>query len=528
MLLVKSKLSGLNLKLMKKRVFLILLFLLLVFLNIFPHFYAFKNTPPGFIFSGQASWFDPWDINVYIAAIRSGQEYGILLQNTFTTTSHQSALVYPTYTLVGQIFKTSSIFSLFYFYSFLVTLLLIVSLYFFIKIFLKKTIYQLIALFLISLGGGVGWLFFPRPLGADLNVTGFTFFSSWQRPHEALGIIFYFGSLIFLYLGLEKNKSKEVLKAFLFSLPLVCLYPYYYLGLGLISFSFTIFIYLKKGEEHFRKLFLFFIPLAILFFIYFLHLKNSIAFQGQLFQKLKVISPIELIVGYGILLPLLIYRLKSAKKDSGFVFLNLWFWISLLLSFVPFGFARFFLRGLFFPGVILVLKLAANKKELAKIRLSRESLLIVLVVLLPISSFFIFFKRIEEVKNNNSWYYLSADNQQVFDYFNQKDKTNKNVLAAYNFGNQLPSHSRARVYLGHLIQTPRAQEKLNKIYAFYQQKYNLKEAKEFLTEARVDYVFFGQEEKQIAQKQTLDYPFLKPIFKTEDMILFEITNHHQT
>ena len=528
MSLVKLKPIGLDLKPMKKGGFATLLFLLLVFLNLFPHFYAFKNSPPGFIFSGQASWFDPWDINVYVATIRSGQEHGILLQNTFTTISHQSILVYPIYTLIGQIFKASPVFSIFYFYSFLTTLLLIGSLYFFIKIFLKKTPNQLLALFLISLGGGIGWLFFPRPLGTDLNVTSFTFFSSWQRPHEALGIIFYFGGLIFLYLGLEKNNNKEILKAFLFSLPLVCLYPYYYLSLGLISFSFAVFIYLKKGQEHFRKLFLFFVPLVILFLIYFLHFKNSIGFQGQLFQKLRTISPIELIVGYGILLPLLIYQLKNTKKDSCFIFLNLWFWISLFLSFAPFGFARFFLRGLFFPGVILVLKLAANKKELAKIRLRKEVFLITLIILLPISSFFIFFKRIEEVKNNNSWYYLPANSQQVFDYFNQENGANKNVLAAYHFGNQLPSHSQAKVYFGHLIQTPQAQEKLSKIYAFYQQKYNLKEAREFLREAQIDYVFFGREEKQIAQKQALDYSFLKPIFKTEEMILFEITNHNQT
>ena len=214
----------------------------------------------------------------------------------------------------------------------------------------------------------------------------------------------------------------------------------------------------------------------------------------------------------------MIYQLKNSKRDDGFVFLNLWFWISLFLSFVPFGFARFFLRGLFFPGVILALKFAATKKD--------KVLLITLITLLPISSFFIFFKRIEEVKNNNSWYYLPADSQQVFGYFNRENEAKKNVLTAYYFGNQLPSHSQAKVYFGHLIQTPQAQEKLNKIYAFYQQKYNLKEAEEFLTEAQIDYVFFGQEEKQIAQKQTLDYPFLKPVLETDEMTLFEITNHN--
>ncbi len=44
-----------------------------VFVNLFPNYYAYVNTPSGYIFSGQASWFDPWDINIYVTAIKWGQ-----------------------------------------------------------------------------------------------------------------------------------------------------------------------------------------------------------------------------------------------------------------------------------------------------------------------------------------------------------------------------------------------------------------------------------------------------------------------
>lgn len=42
----------------------------IIFINQFPDYYALTKTPKGFFYSGQASWFDPWDINVYTAAIK--------------------------------------------------------------------------------------------------------------------------------------------------------------------------------------------------------------------------------------------------------------------------------------------------------------------------------------------------------------------------------------------------------------------------------------------------------------------------
>lgn len=47
--------------------------ILILFSRFFPPFYAYQNTPEGYVYVGQTSSYDPWDINVYVAELRYGQ-----------------------------------------------------------------------------------------------------------------------------------------------------------------------------------------------------------------------------------------------------------------------------------------------------------------------------------------------------------------------------------------------------------------------------------------------------------------------
>ncbi|MCR4326275.1 MAG: hypothetical protein NUV52_01315, partial [Candidatus Roizmanbacteria bacterium] len=66
-----------------------------LFITHFPTWYALINTPIGYAFTGNNAWFDPWDLNVYVAAIRWGQQGHLLLKNVYTTQNLQPTLMYP-------------------------------------------------------------------------------------------------------------------------------------------------------------------------------------------------------------------------------------------------------------------------------------------------------------------------------------------------------------------------------------------------------------------------------------------------
>ncbi len=508
----------------QKQIFTIIALLLLsisiLFVYHFPDYYAWQNTPSGKSFSGQASWFDPWDINVYVAAIRWGQGHGLLLQNTYTAQTHPSVLMYPVYTLTGFAFPQTSPQLLFHLAAIISGFILLVTLWFLCRIFLKARFISLMATIAIALGGGVGWLFFPNFQSSDLYITGFTFASQFQRPHEAFGIIFYLLSLVSFYLA-TKEETRKWLVFSLISLGfLVIFYPYYLASFAIIAGLYSLILYFRDGEKKpFFNFLLIFTPAVIVFWAYFLSLKGNNGFSGVLSQNLTTPNIFQIISGYGVLTPLLIYQFIKKPKGEGVMFLNVWFITSIILAFIPLGFARFYLRGLFFPGIILSVFALDQISKTSKLPL--KILIGLFLVLTSISSFFMFSERIQEVKKDNHWFYLSIDEKNALDYL--ADKDNAGVLSGYTLGNYIPANTKARVYFGHLLQTPHASEKIQNLAAFYSQKVSTESAKRFLDQADITYIVWGEEEKQLGQNpqaKVLGYSFLKPVFQSKDLIIY--------
>ncbi|PIZ65232.1 hypothetical protein COY14_02805, partial [Candidatus Roizmanbacteria bacterium CG_4_10_14_0_2_um_filter_36_9] len=98
-----------------------------VFIHHFPTYYALLKTPSNTSFSGQAAWFDPWDTNVYVSAIKEGQNGNLLYSNQFTTIKHKPLFVYTFYTLTGLLFNNVDPYSLFQIESLIFSALLVVG-----------------------------------------------------------------------------------------------------------------------------------------------------------------------------------------------------------------------------------------------------------------------------------------------------------------------------------------------------------------------------------------------------------------
>ena len=492
-------------------------------LNAFPNYYAYINTPLGNSFSGQASWFDPWDINVYVSTIKWGQGGNVLLQNNYTTAEHTPVLMYPFYTLLGYIFNTLPSYLLFHSLAVVFGFLLLLTIWKLNRVFITETRESLIAVILIALGGGLGWLFFPQLKSADIFITGLTFTSHFQRPHEALGVIFYLFSLILFFKAATLKKIKFNLLSLGALFPLIFFYPYYFLSYLLICGLYSLLIFLKNNDK--KPVIYVFINASLVIpfiLIYLNHLRSSEGFSGVISQQLNNPDIIQLILGYGILSAFMIYQLIYLKKDKITVFLNIWFFSSLLLSFLPFGFSRFYLRTLFFPAVIL--SLLSLELISSKLHLSKKFLISVLLVILPLSSFYISYKRLAEAENSNHWYYLKSTEREALEFLDTSTPKGSGVLASYTMGNYIPANTNNKVYFGHLLQTPNAEEKINNSIMFYSNKFSEEEAIEFIKEARVNYIIFGPEEKNItlsnSQSSDLKYTFLFPVFKNPEMIIY--------
>lgn len=502
---------------------LLFIALFAISLNLFPHFYAYLHTPNEMVFSGQASWFDPWDVNVYVAAIRSGASHGVTLTNLYTSTPNVPIVIYPVYTLAGALFgRLIDVWILFYLLSAICTVAMTFSLYFAIKVFIKQNQNALVAVFLTLFGGGIGWMLFPVFQSSDLFVTGFTFISSLQRPHEAIGMMLYIGSIVTSYLAINCHSTPKYILTLLLIIGTVVFYPYYAISFlvifGIWTMSSTISIYRTKSAisvYHLASYTAIAITVTVVTVLYYLHVRSNPTFSSVVAQILPQPNIINNLFGYGVLAIVYLLQLWKGKRDKQYYFLNMWVMVSVILSLVPLGFTRFYLRSLYLPIVIFAV---TNIDIVSRVfSISKRFVAVCLVILVPISSFFIFYKRISEVNNNNSWYYISKSEKAGLDYLVQNQSNTNGVLASYKLGNMIPAFATIPVYFGHLFQTPNAKDKLDNLYRFYTKGYTSKDAQTWLNQARICYVVYSVDEIAIASENRyssdLSYPFLQEAFR---------------
>ncbi|MCR4329325.1 MAG: hypothetical protein NUV65_02145 [Candidatus Roizmanbacteria bacterium] len=480
----------------------------------FPDYLAYLKTPPGFMYMGKAAYFDPWDINVYVTAIRSGQQGHLLLQNFYTVDATRGALLYPIYTFVGYSFPHVDPFVLFHVVSTVAGFFLCMAIYWLIGYFIQSYKVRLLAFFLILFGGGMGWIVSGAFGSADMFVTSFTFHSSIQRGHEAIGTMLYLTSLVSLFVSLTTNRKRIFLFA-LSSFFLMIFYPYYLLSIGIIGF---IFILLQKKDKISVALFLFgYAILGVVDIYYYLSLKNA-GFASVATQQLSQVTIVHIIFGYGILGVLYILQLfsKKALRDSRYIFLNLWVLTSIALNFAPLGINRFFLRGLFFPIVVSVLIFIYSQKKTWG--MSRTIVTIFLLFLVPLSTLSVYQRRVDEIPEENVWYYQPNTTRDMYAFLSKK--TPANVLAAYVTSSHIPPFTGSKVYFGHIIQTPQFYEKFILVSSFYSGSETKAKAFEFLKNNNIEYVVYGSDEKKLG---TLPhYSFLHSVFSNRDVTVYRV------
>lgn len=500
---------------MKKLTFVLVLFfaiIFILFLNFFPNLYGFWRTPKGYFYSGQASWFDPWDINAYVAAIKWGQSGHIFLNNLYTTDEQKPTFVYPFYTLIGKFFSKSNPFLLFHFFSLIIGLFLSLTVFLLAYSLLKDKIKSLFSLILVSLGGGVGWLVGDRLLSADVSITSFTYHTAFQRPHEGLAVIFYLGAFLFYFFGLMKKNLWLNFLSLFSMIFLIFFYPFFILSYAIVTGLFSLFLFQKRKERY--PIFFFglnTIFAGVVFLFYSFHLWSR-GFLEAVPLTIKA-DLVSVILGYGFLLPFCFYQIFTLKSNEDEkIFLCFWFLVSFIFGFfLPFG--RFYFRGLFFPlgllSVMGVSKISHGEKF-------KECYFVFLLTLITsFSSFYIFSQRINEAGKNNRWFYLRKEIKEGF-LFLEKRKEN-GILASYTLGNYLPAFTGKNVYFGHWVQTPKSSEKWVKLINFYSGKYSEEEANKFLKEGRINVIVYSDEEKEIGK---LKYSFLKRIYKNEKIEIY--------
>lgn len=489
---------------------LIIAILSILFIFSFPNIFAYFSTPDNKVFTGQAYWFDPWDVNVYVSAINWSQKYKTNFQNAYTITPHEPLVLYPFYTFAGILFPNSNPFLLYHLLIVIFGAAMLLVFYRSIRVFSKAE--PIYTLFLIVFGGGFGWFFYPRAYLPDIAITPFTFTSTFQRPHELLAVGLYALALTYFFLAIKHSSTKFILLSAMAALAVLPFYPSQLLSYYLIIGVFTIYQLATKKTAWIRYIIL---PVVLtlpfgIFYAYLINTNNG--FNWTITQQLPTPNLIAVLMGYGITIPLIAYNLKNTLKKETSVFLLIWLVASIALAYLPLGFARYYLRGLFFPAVILAVdafnEFLKNRNRYPKV------LKIAFPLFLTLTSISILLLRIALATDNNAWYYLSKDDQQILTFLDKETSPGSGVLAPYPFSNHVPVHTLNRVYVGHHLQTPNSQEKFTLMEKFYRQEFSEQEAIAFLKDNNISHIVWPKE------IEVANYNFLDKKFESATAFVF--------
>ncbi len=509
----------------------LLVWIIALFFSLYPHYHAFRNTPEGYVFSGQASWFDPWDINVYVSAINWGQNHGFLMENVYDSSPNNSILYYPLYSLAGNLLKNVNPFILFYSLSIITSLVLVITIIFFIKKIYKRNSTVFISALTVLFAGGLGFLTYPFHDSLDSSMTSFSFHSAIQRPHEGIAVSAYIFLLMSHYYYVNhqnQKKQKKWLFSLFFFLLITCLfYPYYLLSFILIGSSLFILTPTKIKKDKIICWFILILLGTAEVLLMQKNLASNTSFSGVIKQKLSNPTISSLFFGYGLLLiPLFLDLFRFKKLNSLQKYLLTWAIASIVLSFLPLGFARFFLRSSLFPVILLMIDFLKETSQKISQESSEKLLLALLLTLLVISSMSsgnIFYKRITESRTANPWYYISDDDHITIEYLKKTSELLDGVLCSYYLGNLIPAYSNNRVYLGHPLQTPDFSTRTTLAEQFYSCALSQEEAKEFIYSNNIKFVVFSKQDvdKTNIKTKNCEYPFLYEVFSTDSSSVYK-------
>ncbi len=108
-----------------------------------------------------------------------------------------------------------------------------------------------------------------------------------------------------------------------------------------------------------------------------------------------------------------------------------------------------------------------------------------------------------------------------------RDNTNEtqNVLSGYFAGTLIPAFAGNSVYTSwwfRLTNLPQVFTSWSRVVAFYQQAMGVQDARAFIDQNAISFVLFSDEERAIASRERLSYPFLREVVLRGNTILYEV------
>lgn len=486
------------------------------------------------------------DGNSYIADMAQGARGAWLFTLPYTSEQHPPVLFFGFYLLLGRLVGAAHGTLVAAFHAARVVggvALLLVS-YRFVAEFLARVSQRRLALVLVALGGGLGWLLtllLPEALFGSLPIDfispeAYSFLVLFGLPHLAfarcfflLGLLAYLrqrgwlAGLAWLAMGLLQPLYVPVAWLILaadLALALVAGTPRPYAIVGVAHspvHPLTVSGELRQRLVNMAIAGLLSSPMLLYTILVFT--TDPVLAQWNAQNQLPSPPPLHYVIGYAAwLVPAALGARVLWRKNRRLAqFAAGWLLLAPVLLYLPIPTQRRLIEGLLLP--LAALAVLGLTESLGRWR--GWAVAGVLVLVMP-TTLLLWAGALVAASEPAEPIFLPADQVTVFEWLAREAAPGEVALAAYDTGNALPAYTPLAAYIGHGPETIRLEDKRPRVARFYAADTSDAERRALLAEGRISYVLFGPRERALGDFDPAGVDYLRPGLSAGDYAVYVV------
>ena len=512
--------------------------ILVMLITIIPYLVGFSSQGSDWRYTGFVIGVE--DGNSYIAKMLSGADGDWLFRSPYSVEDQKGVIAFLPYLLLGKLSSEPAqhdqLVVLYHAFRLLSGFLVILASHDFIGLFITKKKFQWWTLFLVVLGGGLGWVLvfsnqkgFFGSLPLDfISPESFGFLGILGFPHLCVaralllwGLVYYLNrstgylaGLFWLVMGLFQPLVTVIVWAIISI----------HLGLIILINKFgadknrnfpieTQKLYLKKAAQAV----LVSSPIVIYTAVVFLSDAYLIGWNKQ--NILPSPHFLHYIIAYGIFFPFTILGLRKLFEVQPVKGLLLIGWVTILpiLIYAPIATQRRLVEGIWVVIVIGFLGFFQNRTEFP-VYAKLLSLLALPTTLLLVTG------SITSVLNPAKPLFIPVGDVAAYQALASRADKNAVVLSSFETGNNLPAWVPVQVVMGHGPETINLYQIKSEVDDFFNSNPQHSECRDFFKENNIEYLFWGPSEANTWSWDPDTSGCLTKIYNQDNYSLYQVEN----
>lgn len=528
-----------------------LIALVAVALTMIPYALGYILVRPGLTFTGVLM--NPEDSQSYFAKMLEGYHGEWLYTIPFTVEDHSPAFVGGFYLALGHLARTLglSLELMWQLARALADLALFVATFVFIACFVSERSIRWTAYLLAVFGSGLGWLLFliNQPYWLDAFPVDFKmpeahlFFSALTYPHVALGTTLILSSIWAIgQTSRARGAWKPALLLGLSNVGVGIVYPFL---IYLVASSAALYWLYRCWHAH-RVLWrqalwigLGFVIAAPLFLQYAATLLTNPVFRAWDAQAVTPSPALpHYIIAYGVMLALAgLAFVRWGPREHAL----LWSWIvaAALLVYAPLNPQRRFVQGVQVPLAILaavglfqvvlpwlegtrLFRTLAGRPGYSAMGI-RRLFVVSFLFFMAISNVYILVSLAVTMGLQQPYPLFRGDTEVAsVEWLHANTPRTAIVLGGYESGNYVAARAGNRVVVGHWAETVDYANKLDAVKRFFNTATDDSWRTAWLTNSRVQYLFFGPHERELGAFDPGRANYLEPVYSNSDVTIYRV------